>query len=105
MLLEREGRGITLFNQKWRSAIRQWDDKVAVRQAEPPVSMKSIVTNRRSLKILSRMCQTSMSGDEVERPADLFRVWDIEDLKKHASVRVWLWDGIIVKQGSHFFAC
>jgi hypothetical protein len=36
ILLEREGRGITLFNQKWRSAIRQWDDKIANEAAKPP---------------------------------------------------------------------
>jgi len=27
-LLEREGRGLTLFTQKWKRAIRQWDTKV-----------------------------------------------------------------------------
>lgn len=39
VLLEREGRGITLFNQKWRATIRQWDDKIsteASRAWEPP---------------------------------------------------------------------
>ena len=29
LLLEREGRGITLFNQKWTAAMRLWDTKVA----------------------------------------------------------------------------
>ena len=29
LLLEREGRGISLFNQKWRTAMKLWDTKVA----------------------------------------------------------------------------
>lgn len=39
ILLEREGRGITLFNQKWRATMRQWDDKISTeagRAWEPP---------------------------------------------------------------------
>lgn len=29
ILLEKEGRGVTLFNQKWQAAKKQWDGKVA----------------------------------------------------------------------------
>jgi len=35
ILLEREGRGITLFNQKWRSTMRQWDDKISSEAGKP----------------------------------------------------------------------
>jgi hypothetical protein len=36
VLLEREGRGLTLFSQKWREAIAQWDEKIARAAGEPP---------------------------------------------------------------------
>ena len=35
VLLEREGRGISLFMEKWNAAIRQWDDRVAEAAAHP----------------------------------------------------------------------
>ena len=35
ILLEREGRGHSLFAQKWQYAIKQWDDKVAREAAMP----------------------------------------------------------------------
>jgi hypothetical protein len=36
VLLEREGRGASLFAEKWRAAIRQWDGKVAEHGAQRP---------------------------------------------------------------------
>jgi len=36
ILLEREGRGLTLFAQKWREAIAQWDEKIARAASDPP---------------------------------------------------------------------
>ena len=35
ILLEREGRGVTLFNQKWLAAMRHWGDKIAKEAARP----------------------------------------------------------------------
>ena len=35
-LLEREGRGITAFTEKWHAAMAKWDGKVALAAAEPP---------------------------------------------------------------------
>jgi putative DNA primase/helicase len=37
-LLQREGRGLTLFTQKWNAALAQWDGKVARAAAVPPPS-------------------------------------------------------------------
>ena len=34
-LLEKEGRGRTLFEKKWRAAIRQWDDKISTEASRP----------------------------------------------------------------------
>jgi hypothetical protein len=34
--LEQEGRGFSLFNEKWASAVAQWDGKVAKHAANPP---------------------------------------------------------------------
>ena len=38
ILLEREGRGHSLFAQKWQYAIKQWDSKVATEAAMPRVA-------------------------------------------------------------------
>lgn len=35
VLLEREGRGLTLFRQKWRETIAQWETKIARYASEP----------------------------------------------------------------------
>ena len=40
MLLEREGRGITLFEAKWREAMKQWDFKVKEAAALPAPEKK-----------------------------------------------------------------
>lgn len=34
-LLEKEGRGRSLFEKKWRAAIKQWDEKISVEAARP----------------------------------------------------------------------
>jgi len=36
ILLEREGRGLTVFTQKWRETVAQWDNKIARAAGEPP---------------------------------------------------------------------
>lgn len=43
ILLEREGRGISLFRQKWQYAIRQWDGKVAQAAAVEPVRPLEVI--------------------------------------------------------------
>ena len=40
MLLEREGRGISLFEAKWREAMKQWDTKVKEAAAQPAPEKK-----------------------------------------------------------------
>ena len=100
MLLERENRGITLFNQKWRAAIKQWDTKIADEAGKP----QPYETNERViLENFTQDVPDIAEGGEVQRPPDLFRVWDIEDLR-NMPPPVWLWEGIIVEGGSHFFA-
>lgn len=36
VLLEREGRGLTLFTQKWKETIAQWDGKISRFASQPP---------------------------------------------------------------------
>lgn len=40
VLLEREGRGLTLFTQKWRETSAQWETKIARVASEPPPKKK-----------------------------------------------------------------
>lgn len=99
MLLEREGRGITLFNQKWRATIKQWDDKICREAARPWIHDE---TSKKEHSPPSGE-KFTVSDPEVDRPGDLFRVWTITDLKNQPPA-VWIWEGIIVEGGSHYFA-
>lgn len=112
ILLEREGRGKTLFEQKWRSTMRQWDTKISEEAQRPwtprEESFESVFQSEHKKKDHTENNDNQDSDDQSEpfgpeRPAELFRVWDIEDLKNLPPPN-WIWEDIIIEGGSHFFA-
>ena len=105
MLLEKEDRGISMFNLKWRAAVKQWDTKVREQAAEPWIYDE----HKQNYNFKEKVDFTTDNSDAVNgegtpiRPPDLFRVWDIDDLDKQPPA-VFIWDGIVVEGGSHYFA-
>ena len=104
VLLEREGRGKSLFDQKWRHAMRQWDTKIS-EEAQKPWDGKTEEKFAPSFQASQEKKEEPEPEDSSfpERPSDLLRVWDIEDLKNLPPPN-WIWEDIIVEGGSHFFA-
>ena len=92
MLLEREGRGISLFNQKWQAAVRQWDGKIAREAARPWEHEERKDHFPEKIKV-----------EDPDQPVDIYRVWDRKNLQEQPPV-TWIWDGAVVDGGSHYFA-
>lgn len=105
MLLEREDRGISMFNHKWRAALKQWDTKVAEQASQPWIYDENKSSYSFTEKVdFNTDNQNTVNEDAASvRPPDLFRVWDIDDLDKQPPA-VFIWEGIMVEGGSHYFA-
>lgn len=74
ILLEREGRGVTLFVQKWRAAMLQWDGKVA-RDAAAPRDRKEPTPTQAP----GPFSVTDAIADFTQDP-DFFEVLSVEDI-------------------------
>lgn len=88
LLLEREGRGKTLFDQKWRSTMRQWDTKVHDEAQKPftPRQSNNLSNNEigswtSSVHKNTEEAPSSESSDEEKPPEGLFKVYRKSDLK------------------------
>lgn len=92
ILLEREGRGISLFNQKWQATIRRWDEKIAREASRPWEHDEPKPPFSEKIKV-----------EDPDQPVDIYRVWDKKNLEEQPPV-TWIWDGAIVDGGSHYFA-
>lgn len=63
ILLEREGRGITLFRRKWEAAMRQWDGKVARHAATPPQLERAIASSQNIQQLSYQSGEVSLGGN------------------------------------------
>lgn len=91
ILLEREGRGVSLFSQKWQATIRQWDEKIA-REAARPWAYDEPKDPFDKIKV-----------EDPEQVVDIYRIWDRKNLQEQPPA-TWIWEGAIVEGGSHYFA-
>jgi len=105
ILLEREGRGITLFRQKWRHAFDQWDDKVAKHaEAGPPQREKP--RQPASAKVAaeaerSSEADASDAGAEFRDDFNLFEVLDVTAIKTLPDP-AWLVEGVMIENALGF---
>ena len=98
ILLEREGRGHTLFTEKWRTALKQWDTKVTDAASIPNPN--------------AREPRSPSSGLSAQRPqADQDDEWtpqkDVYELLSEPEIMalpdpVFLVDGIVLSQALGF---
>ena len=104
ILLEREGRGISLLRQKLKHAFDQWDDKVC-RHAEAPLPPREAPTqpSRPLTDVGAEKFDTSPSDDEAEfkyDPNDL-EVLDMQGILTLPDP-TWLVEGIMIENALGF---
>jgi len=101
ILLEREGRGITLLRQKLTSAISQWDDKVSTHAAVPPAPKQQV---RASIPLPGGgEALQGVAADPEAHPADpsLFELLSVTAIKNLPDPD-WLIDGFVIDRGLGF---
>jgi hypothetical protein len=97
ILLEREGRGMSLLRDKILSALDQWDDKVAVHAGSPPAPRPS--------PPLPQGGEAFIAGAAAPGAApqtSLFELMSVADIKSLPDPR-WLAEGMIIDLGLGFF--
>ena len=77
ILLEREGRGHTMFEEKWHRAIAQWDDRVAEAAAQP--NPHKTITQDDYDPDTGEIIGEIVEGEVEEEP----------DLKRGLSIKAW----------------
>jgi hypothetical protein len=109
ILLEREGRGITMFRQKWKAAFDQWEDKVAKHAEAPPPKKDGPKPSSSSGGQASGQAEGEPKGEpdaeditaEFREDFNVFEVLDVPgilDLPDPA----WLVEGIVIENALGF---
>jgi hypothetical protein len=93
-LLEREGRGHTLFAEKWRNAIRQWNGKVAEAGKEPKLVESPFDQRKAEPADLAAIVA-------APRPEGIYEFLDVKGIKTLPDPE-WLVDGLVVEKALGF---
>lgn len=114
ILLEREGRGITLFRQKWKAAFDQWDGKVRDHAGAPPPQKEK--PQQSSAGQSSQAGQSGQAEAEPKSEADanaedpgaefredfnLFELLSVTAIKNLPDPE-WLFEGLVIDRGLGF---
>lgn len=94
ILLEREGRGHTLMQQKWRAALQQWDHKIAQEAAKPYPKGNSGQEHPVSPPRIDYETGEVLSTQD-DFTSDVFELLDVRGIKA-LSDPTWLVEGMIV---------
>jgi KaiC/GvpD/RAD55 family RecA-like ATPase len=105
VLLEREGRGKSLFEQKWKSTMRGWETKISVEAQKPwdgkPEEIFKPV-NYRPEEEKGNNEDKLLPKDQPELPPEgLFRVYRKSDLKALPPAE-FIIEGLIQRYGSNY---
>ncbi len=107
ILLEREGRGITLFKQKWKHAFDQWDGKVKDHAGAPPPQKER--PQQSSAGQQAGQAEAEHKGEaDAEDPAAEFREdFNLYELLSVTAIKNlpdpdWLAFGMIIDRGLGF---
>lgn len=107
ILLEREGRGITMFQQKWAAAMAQWDTKIAEWAARPvPERKTGSETPSQGFIKGGNLTVDPDTGEIVEENEfavveSLFDLLDVPAIKAMQDPR-WLVEGMIIERSLTF---
>jgi len=112
ILLEREGRGITLFKQKWKHAFDQWDAKVRDHAGAPPPPkdkpQQSSSGQRQAGQSQAEAEPKSEADANAEDPGAEFREdFNLFELLSVTAIKnlpdpEWLIDGMVIDRGLGF---
>ena len=107
ILLEREGRGISLFQSKWQIAMRQWDTRVREAANKPsPSRLTGLQALHSSVIEVAAPRYDPDTGEIIEDdPADYAgfelldrnQIYDLPD-------PTWLIEGMLIENGLHIVA-
>ena len=102
ILLEREGRGITAFRQRWEHALTKWDSEVAQAAAKPSPSApkgRDALTTPEGVRVDPDTGEVLTGFEEQQvvlyralNPAEIYALPDPE----------WLIEGLIIERGMGF---
>jgi len=102
VLLEREGRGKTLFDQKWRSTMRGWDTKISEEAQKPWIPPAHETFQPVYAKIIR---PEEFNGEKPSQPQEppegLFRVFRKSDLKALPPAE-FIIEGLLQRYGSNY---
>lgn len=108
ILLEREGRGITLFKQKWKHAFDQWDGKVKDHAGAPPPQKERPQQSSAGQQKAGQAEAEQQSEADAEDPAaefredfNLFELLSVTDIKNLPDPQM-LVEGFIIDMGLGF---
>lgn len=96
ILLEREGRGMSLLRDKILSALDQWDDKVAVHAGSPPAPRPSPPSPQAGEAFIAG---AAAPGAAPQTP--LFELMSVADIKSLPDPE-WLIEGFVIDHGLGF---
>ena len=108
ILLEREGRGISLFRQKWKHAFDQWDGKVRDHAGAPPPQKERPQQSSAGQQQAGQAEAEQQSEADAEDPAAEFREdFNLFELLSVTAIKnlpdpEWLIDGMVIDRGLGF---
>jgi hypothetical protein len=105
ILLEREGRGITLFKQKWRAAFDQWDGKVREHAGAPPPQKER--PQQSSAGQSGAEAEPKSEADAQDPGAEFRQDFNLYELLSVTAIKnlpdpEWLIDGMVIDRGLGF---
>ena len=91
-LLEKEGRGKTLFEQKWRATMRQWDTKISEEAKKPPPEphqyniekSKVNIDDYKSIddiKIVSEKIEVARDQTSENQSPNVYKLYTMDDME------------------------
>jgi hypothetical protein len=95
-LLEREGRGASLFAEKWRNAMRQWGGKVAEHAKEARLAPSPFEQARPQVATGAPVDYAT-----APLPEGIFEFLDVKQIKAMPDPR-WLVKGLVTEAGTGF---
>jgi hypothetical protein len=100
MLLEREGRGITAFTQRWQAAIQQWDAKVPQWAGTAPAGRERSTGGDTPMEG-SKSAVTASDDEFGPAPVDTYEILSVGEVMNLPDPE-WLVEGMIIDQGLGF---
>lgn len=97
ILLEKEGRGITAFADKWKSALKQWEGKVRESSAHLPRYKEMFAAPVKFNPETGEILEEVLSEPE----ANIFEILDIGQIRALPDPR-WLVDGLLIENSLGF---